>query len=51
MGNHRSKMSKSSSGPQLKQFADLEGQYQILNRIGDGAFGVIARALGPLPRL
>jgi serine/threonine protein kinase len=28
----------------LKQFADLEGQYEILKQLGEGAYGVVAAA-------
>ena len=42
--NPRSTMSKPSSAQQLKQFADLEGQYEILKQLGEGAYGVVAAA-------
>jgi len=35
-------MSKSSAN--LKQFSDLEGQYEILKQLGEGAYGVVAAA-------
>ena len=35
-------MSKSAAN--LKQFADLEGQYEILKQLGEGAYGVVAAA-------
>ena len=44
--NRRSTMSKPSSAQQLKQFADLEGQYEILKQLGEGAYGVVAAANG-----
>ena len=36
-------MSKSST-QNLKQFSDLEGQYEILKQLGEGAYGVVAAA-------
>ena len=37
-----STMSKPAAN--LKQFADLEGQYEILKQLGEGAYGVVAAA-------
>jgi len=36
------RMSKSTAN--LKQFADLEGKYEILKQLGEGAYGVVAAA-------
>jgi len=35
-------MSKSTAN--LKQFSVLEGQYEILKQLGEGAYGVVAAA-------
>ena len=37
-------MSSKSSTQNLKQFADLEGQYELLKQLGEGAYGVVAAA-------
>jgi serine/threonine protein kinase len=34
----------SSSGANLKQFADLEDQYEIIKQLGEGAYGVVVAA-------